>query len=265
MEPVADGQYHTQQIASDERPSTPQSDVRMSLALPGESPPSEMVLACSEGYSNNSVVPNTIQASGRRISPFHGVTSGRDIALYRDRERSSTNPGFGDPFDGEELMLHMAKMTLELLRGLSTRNAEGHVKATIGQQRRSHRLAQKARRATRWIYRSVQQIQKLGQSLDDQAELSPAMAGGPGPVWARAPRYPLRIRIPSTLALVMRFLPQGVKRSINLRDRADVARVFVALVDHWLSEAGGEGALTSRETTRQLASAEKSAKIVEAE
>jgi hypothetical protein len=63
----------------------------------------------------------------------------------------------------------------------------------------------------------------------------------------------------------MRFLPEGVKRSINLRDRADVARAFMALVNHWLSEAGGEGALTSRETMRQLASAEKSAKILEAE
>jgi hypothetical protein len=63
----------------------------------------------------------------------------------------------------------------------------------------------------------------------------------------------------------MQFLPEGFNRSINLRDRADVARIFVALVNHWLSEADGEGALTTRGTMRQLASAEESAKIVEAE
>ncbi|RAK84679.1 hypothetical protein BO79DRAFT_52137 [Aspergillus costaricaensis CBS 115574] len=64
---------------------------------------------------------------------------------------------------------------------------------------------------------------------------------------------------------VMRFLPKGVKWSISLRDRADVARVFVALVKHWLSKTGGEEALTSWGTIRQLASAEKPAKIAEAE
>ncbi|KAL4860822.1 hypothetical protein BDV12DRAFT_208772 [Aspergillus spectabilis] len=109
------------------------------------------------------------------------------------------------------------------------------------------------------------QIQMLGRSLDGQAEFSPMMAGGARTVSARAPRDPFCNRIPPTLALVMRFLPEGVKWPINLRDRADVARVFVALVNHWLSGTGGEGALTSWGTMRQLASAEKPAKIVEAE
>ena len=181
--------------------------------------------------------------------------------------------GFEDPSSGEDL-LHMAKISLELLRELSTRNAEAQVKNTTGQQRRFHRFAQKAHRARRWIYRSVQQtglimarqqVQMLEQGLDGQAEFSPAMAGDAGTVRALTQRYPLRIRILSTLALVMRFLPEGVKQSINLRDRADVARVFVALVNRWLSEADGEGALATRGSMRQLASAEKSAKIVEAE
>lgn len=109
-----------------------------------------------------------------------------------------------------------------------------------------------------------QQIQMLEQGLDGQAELSPVMAGDAGMVWALAQRYPCRIRVPSTLALVMRFLPEDVKQSINLCDRADVARVFVALVNHWLFEAGGEGALTTRGTMKQLPSAEKN-KVVEAE
>lgn len=170
-------------------------------------------------------------------------------------------------------MLHMTKITLELLRGLSTRYAEAHVKITTNQQRRSQRFAQKARRARRWIYRSVQQkglaiarqqIQKLEQNLDGQTEASPAMTGGAGTVWALAQRYPVSIRIPSTLALVWRFLPEGVKRSINLRDRADLARVFVALVKCWLSEAGGEGALATWGTMNQLPEA-RSGKIVEVE
>ncbi|KAL3468705.1 hypothetical protein BJX99DRAFT_110052 [Aspergillus californicus] len=110
-------------------------------------------------------------------------------------------------------MLHMAKITFDLLRELSTRNAEAHVKPTTGQQRRLYRFAQKAHRARRWIYRSVQQkgltvawqqIQKLEQDLDGQAEPSPAMARGAGTVWALAQRYPICIPIPSTLALVMR-------------------------------------------------------------
>lgn len=63
----------------------------------------------------------------------------------------------------------------------------------------------------------------------------------------------------------MRFLPEGVKQLINLCDRADVARVFVAQVNRWLSEADGEGALATRGSIRQLASAEKSAKVVKTE
>ncbi|GAB1206173.1 hypothetical protein APSETT445_004855 [Aspergillus pseudonomiae] len=109
-----------------------------------------------------------------------------------------------------------------------------------------------------------QQIQKLEQNLDGQAEPSPAMAGGIGTVWALAQRYPISIRIPSTLALVMRFLPESVKRSINLRDRADLARVFVALVNCWLSEAGGEGALATWGTMKPLPEV-KPGKIVELE
>ncbi|OJJ51927.1 hypothetical protein ASPSYDRAFT_52826 [Aspergillus sydowii CBS 593.65] len=97
----------------------------------------------------------------------------------------------------------------------------------------------------------------LEQGLDGQAEFSPVMARAAGTVWALAQRYSVCIRISSTLALVMRFLPEGVKRSINLPDRADVARVCIALVNRWLSEAGGEGALTTRGSMRQLASAEK--------
>ncbi|OJJ51885.1 hypothetical protein ASPSYDRAFT_52910 [Aspergillus sydowii CBS 593.65] len=110
-----------------------------------------------------------------------------------------------------------------------------------------------------------QQVQMLEQGLDGQAEFSPVIAGDAGTVRALTQRYPLPIRILSTLALVMRFLPEGVKQSINLHDRADVARVFVALVNRWLSEADGEGALATRGSMRQPASAEKSAKIVEAE
>ncbi|KAL4862647.1 hypothetical protein BDV12DRAFT_190285 [Aspergillus spectabilis] len=155
---VADSPYNTQQTASNESSKTPPPDVRVSLALPGEFPPS-------------------------------------DIALF-------------------------------------------------GPER-------------------VHQVQMLEQSLDGQAEPSPAMARAAGTVWALAQRYPICIRIPSTLSLVMRFLPKGVKRSINLRDRADVARVFVALVNCWLSAGGGEGALTTRGTMRQLPKAEKSGKTVE--
>lgn len=274
MEVVNGPLYNTQQITSNERSKTPSSDVRMSLALPGEFPPSSMPLVGPERAHvctgpDNSTVQTTISASGRWTSPSHGVASGKGIAFYRDEDRSSRDPGFEDPSNGEDL-LHMAKITLELLRELPTRNAEAHVKTTTGQQRRFHRFAQKAHRARKWIYRSVQQkgltmarrqIQMLEQNLDGPAEPSLAMARGAGTVWALAQRYPVCIRIPSTLALVMRFLPEGVQRSINLRDRAAVVRVFVALVNRWLSEAGGEGALTARGTMRQVASAEKSGKI----
>jgi hypothetical protein len=276
---VANGSlYDTQQITNNERSKTPSADVRMSLALPGEFPPSSMALVGPERAHvctgpDNSTGQTTNPASETSTSPSHGVASGKEMAFYRDEDRSSRDAGFADSSNGEDL-LHMAQIILELLRDLSTRNAEAHVKTTTGQQRRFHRFVQKAHRAKRWIYRSVQQtgltmarqqIQMLEQGLDGQAEFSPVMAGDAGTLWALAQRYPLRIRIPSTLALVMRFLPEGVKRSINHRDRADVARVFVALVNRWLFEAGGEGALTTRGTMRQLASAEKSAKVVEAE
>jgi hypothetical protein len=168
----------------------------------------------------------------------------------------------------------MANVTLELLRRFSTRNAEDHVKSAAGQQWRFHRFTQKAHRARRWLYRSMQQkgltiarqqIQMLARSLDGQAEFSPLMAGGVGTISARAPRDPSCNRTPPSLALVMRFLPDGVNRLINIRDRAEAARVFVALLNHWVSAAGGAGALTDMGTTRQLTSAEKSAKMVEAE
>jgi hypothetical protein len=80
----------------------------------------------------------------------------------------------------------MVKITLELLRELASRNAEAHVKISTSQQRRFHRFAQKAHRARRWIYRSVQQqgltvarqqMQLLQQNLDGPAEPSSAMAG----------------------------------------------------------------------------------------
>ncbi len=271
---VANGSYNTHRITRNESSKTPPSDVRMSLALPGEFPPSNLALVGREQAHvctspDTSTVQTTIPASERWTSPSHRVASGKEIAFYRDGERLSRDTGSEDPSKREGL-LHMAKITLELLRELPTRNAEAHVKTTTGQQRRFHRFAQKAHRAKRWIYRSVQQtgltmarqqIQMLEQGLDGQAEFSPVMARGVGTVWALAQRYPVCIRIPSTLALVMRFLPEGVQRSINLRDRADVARVFVALVNRWLSEAGGEGALTTQGTMRQLASAEKSGKI----
>ncbi|GKZ75155.1 hypothetical protein AnigIFM63309_003781, partial [Aspergillus niger] len=113
-----------------------------------------------------------------------------------------------------------------------------------------------AHRARRWLYRSGQQkglamarqqIQQLEKDLDGQAEPSPEMVGGARTILALAQRYPICIRIPSTLALVMRFLPDSIKRLLNLRDRADLARVLVALVKYWLSEAGGEAALTTPE------------------
>ncbi|KAL2837036.1 hypothetical protein BJX68DRAFT_274280 [Aspergillus pseudodeflectus] len=107
------------------------------------------------------------------------------------------------------------------------------------------------------------QIQILTRSLDGQAEFSPLMAGGAGTISALAPGDPSCNRTPPSLALVMRFLPDGVNRLINVRDRAEVARVFVALLNHWVSTAGGEGALTDLGTTRQLTSAEKSAKIID--
>lgn len=276
MEIVNGPLYNTQQITSNERSKTP-PDVRTSLALPGEFPPSSMALVGPErahvctGPDNSTI--QTIPASEGWESPSHGVASGKEIAVYRDGERSSRDTGFEDPSSGEDL-LNMAKISLELLQELSARNAEAQVKNTTGQQRRFHRFAQKTHRARRWIYRSVQQtglimarqqVQMLEQGLDGQAEFSPVIAGDAGTVRALTQRYPLRIRILSTLVLVMRFLPEGVKRSINLRDRADVARVFVALVNRCLFEAGGEGALTTRGTMRQLPSAGKSAKVVKAE
>lgn len=119
----------------------------------------------------------------------------KKIAFYRDGEGSSRDMGFEDPSSGEDL-LYIAKISLELLRELSTRNAEAQVKNTTGQQRRFHRFAQKAHRARRLIYSSVQQtglimarqqIQMLEQGLDGQAEFSPAMAGDAGT--ARTPHY----------------------------------------------------------------------------
>jgi hypothetical protein len=220
------------------------------------------------------MLQNTVPVSERWTAPSHGVASGKEIALYRDGGRSSRDTGFEDPSNGEDLMLHMANVTLELLRRFSTRNAEGHVKSAAGQQRRFHRFTQKAHRARRWLYRSMQQkgltiarqqIQMLARSLDGQAEFSPLMAGGVGTISARAPRDPSCNRTTPSLALVMRFLPDGINRLINIRDRAEAARVFVALLNHWVSAVGGAGALTDLGTTRQLTSAEKSAKIVEAE
>lgn len=275
---LANGPYNTPEISSNESAKTLPSNARMRLALPGEFRPSNMTLICPDRVHactgpGNSKAQITTPVPESWTSPSHGVASGKEIAFHRDRERSAAGTGFEDPPNGEDLMVHMAKITLELLQGLSARNADGHVKGAVGQQRRSDRFAQKARRARRWIYRSVQQkgltivrqqIQKLEQNLDGQAEPSPAMAGGIGTVWALAQRYPISIRIPSTLALVMRFLPEGVKRSINLRDRADLARVFMALVNCWLSEAGREGALATRGTMKPLPEA-KPGKIVEVE
>ncbi|KAL3468661.1 hypothetical protein BJX99DRAFT_266002, partial [Aspergillus californicus] len=191
---VADGPYNTQQIANYESSKTPPSDVQMTLTSPGEFPPSNMALVCPERVHvctgpDSSMVQNTTPAPERWISPSYGVESGKEIAFYRDRERSSGDTGFEDPSNGEDLMLHMAKITFDLLRELSTRNAKAHVEPTTGQQRRLYRFAQKAHRARRWIYRSVQQkgltvarqqIQKLEQNLDGQAEPSPTMARGAG-------------------------------------------------------------------------------------
>ncbi|KAJ1713258.1 hypothetical protein NYO67_4580 [Aspergillus flavus] len=274
---VTDSPCNTQQIASNERAKAPPSDVRMCRALPGEILPSEEVLACLERAnsctaSGNPTAKNTVLASGSRTSPLHGFASGKEVAFYRGGE-PSTGTSFEDLSSGDDLMIQMAEITLGLLRGLSTRKVETHAKAAIGPQRRSHRFAQKARRARRWIYRAVQQkglaiarqqIQKL-ETLDGQAERSTAMADGPGPVWALTQRHPISIRIPSTLARVMRFLPEGVKRSINRCDRADLARVIMALVNCWVSGDGGEGALTTWGSMRPLAGAETAGKIVEVE
>ncbi|KAI3120545.1 hypothetical protein CBS147326_9429 [Penicillium roqueforti] len=96
---------------------------------------------------------------------------------------TKTAPGFSEQ---EDLMLQ-AKITLELLRELPTRNAEAHVKTTTGHQRRFHRFAQKAHGARRWIYRSVQQtgltmarqqIQMLEQGLDVLNKLVRTVARG---------------------------------------------------------------------------------------
>ena len=282
MEQVADGRYNTQRTASNKGSKTPSSDVRMGLALPGESPASDIALACQDhGFTgpNNSTAQSTVQASERVVSPFHGLTSGKEIVLYRAKEDSAGGTGFEDPFNGDDLILHMAEITLELLRELSTRDAEVHAKTTTGRRRRFHRFARKARRASKWIYRSVQQkgltiarqqIQNLERRLNGQAEPSPAMAGGARTEWALAQKHPICIRIPSTLApstlaLVMRLVPEGVKRSIARRSRADLAKVFVTLVNCSLSLADEEAALTTRGTVRQLASARRSDKIFGAE
>ena len=277
MEQVADGRYNTQRTASNKGSKNPSSDVRMGLALPGESPASYIALACQDHAftgPNNSTAQSTVQASERVVSPFHGLTSGKEIVLYRAKEDSAGGTGFEDPFNGDDLILHMAEITLELLRELSTRDAEVHAKTTTGRRRRFHRFARKAHRASKWIYRSVQQkgvtiarqqVQNLERNLNGQAEPSHAMAGGARTVWALAQRHPICIRIPSTLALVMRFVPEGIKRSISLRNRADLARAFVTLVNCWLSEAGEEAALTTRGTVRQLAGVRGSDKIFEAE
>ena len=277
MEQVADGWYNTQRTASNEGSKTPSSDVQMGLELPGESPASDIALAYEDHAftgPNNSTAQSTIQASERKVSPFHGVASGKEIAFYRAKERSAGGTGFEDPFSGDDLMLHMAKITLELLQELSTRDAEVHAKTATGRRRRFHRFARKAHRASTWIYRSVQQkgltiarqqIQNLERRLNGQAEPSPAMAGGARTEWALAQKHLICIRIPSTLALVMRLVPEGVKRSITRRSRADLAKVFVTLVNCWLSLADEEAALTTRGTVRQLASARRSDKIFEAE
>lgn len=91
----------------------------------------------------------------------------------------------------------------------------------------------------KWLAIARQQIQKL-ENLDGQAERLTEMADGPGPVWALAQRYPISIRIRSTLARVMRFLPDGVKRSINRCDRADLARAIMASIAGYLGMAGKE-------------------------
>ncbi|KAL2826171.1 hypothetical protein BJY01DRAFT_256079 [Aspergillus pseudoustus] len=136
---ATDGSYNTQQIAINESIKTRPSDVQMSLALPGEFSPSNMALVCPGRVHictgpDNSMVQNIILASARWISPSHGVASGKEIAVYRDGERSSRDTGFEDPSNGEDLMLHMVKITLELLRELSTRNAGAHVKTTTARR-----------------------------------------------------------------------------------------------------------------------------------
>ncbi|KAL3251045.1 hypothetical protein ABHI18_010873 [Aspergillus niger] len=106
---------------------------------------------------------------------------------------------------------------------------------------------------------------QLEQDLDGQSEPSPTMAGGARTILALAQRYPICIRIPSTLAPVMRFLPDRIKRLVNLHDRAGLARVFVALVRYRLSKAGGEVALTTWGTMKQPAKAEESGELVDIE
>jgi hypothetical protein len=70
-------------------------------------------------------------------------------------------------------------------------------------------------------------VRNLGLMKREGSTSSYTLAGGAdsgiGTLWARAPRYPLCIRISSTLALVMQLLPEGVKRSINLYDPANLA------------------------------------------
>jgi hypothetical protein len=146
-----------------------------------------MTRGVSTGF-NNSMLQNSVPVS-QWASSSHVVASGKEIGFYRDGERSSRDTGPKDPSNGEHLMLHMANITLGLLRELSTRNAEAHVNTTTGQHRRFHRFAQRADRARRRLYRSVQQkeltiarqqIPMFARSLDVQAEFSPVMAGGAG-------------------------------------------------------------------------------------
>ncbi|KAL3474406.1 hypothetical protein BJX99DRAFT_231589 [Aspergillus californicus] len=87
-------------------------------------------------------------------------------------------------------------------------------------------------------------VRSLGLMKSEGSASSYTLAGGAdrgvGTVCARAPRYPLCIRVPPTLALVMRSLPEGVKRSIELHDRANLARVLVALVNYQSSGLAGK-------------------------
>ncbi|GLA55981.1 hypothetical protein AnigIFM63604_003470 [Aspergillus niger] len=253
---VANDPYNDQQTASNANASskTAPTGVRMSLGPPGEIPPSDMALAY----------------------PEQDTACGGEIAVYRDEESSATAMDVEDPSNGGGMILHMANIitVLELLREPLTRKTKAQAKPTTRQQRRLYRFAQHAHRARRSLYRFAQQkglaiarqqIQQLGQDLDGQAEPSPAMAGGTRTILALALRYPTCLRIPSTLALVMLFLPDRIKRLLNLHDRADLARVFVALVRYWLSKAGGEVALTTWGIMKQPAKAEESGKLVDIE
>ena len=92
--------------------------MQIGLELPGKSPALDIALAY-EDYaftgSNNLTAQSTIQALERKVSPFHGVASGKEIAFYRTKERSVGGTGFKDLFSRDDLILYMAKITLELL------------------------------------------------------------------------------------------------------------------------------------------------------